>query len=142
MTIKNLYNKLLVDKTDNFVIQLIRYTFVGGFAFVVDFGLLWVLTEWAGLHYVLSATCSFAAGLLVNYFISTMWVFESKMKSKTMEFAAFALIGVVGLGLNDLFIWTFTELMHVHYMLSKLVTAILVYLWNFLARKYFVFTKK
>lgn len=142
MTIKNLYNKLLVDKTDNFVIQLIRYTFVGGFAFVVDFGLLWVLTEWAGLHYVLSATCSFAAGLLVNYFISTMWVFESKMKSKTMEFAAFALIGVVGLGLNDLFIWAFTELMHVHYMLSKLVTAVLVYLWNFLARKYFVFTKK
>lgn len=140
--LKDIIDRLFVKKTDNFFVQLIRYTFVGGFAFVVDFGLLWILTEFAGFHYVLSATISFIAGLLVNYFISTLWVFESKMKSKAVEFIAFTLIGIVGLGLNDLFIWLFTEQLHIHYMASKLITAVLVYLWNFMARKYFVFTKK
>lgn len=139
---KELLHRLFVYKTNNLLIQLIRYTIVGGLAFVVDFGLLFVLTEYAGLHYILSATCSFIAGLLVNYYISTAWVFESSIKSKQIEFTLFALIGVVGLGLNDLLIWIFTEKFQIYYMLSKLITAVLVYLWNFLGRKYLVFNKQ
>lgn len=139
---KELLHRLFVYKTNNLLIQLIRYTIVGGLAFVVDFGLLFVLTEYAGLHYILSATCSFLAGLLVNYYISTAWVFESAFKSKQIEFTLFALIGVVGLGLNDLLIWIFTENFQIYYMLSKLITAVLVYLWNFLGRKYLVFNKQ
>lgn len=140
--IKELLHRLFVYKTNNLLIQLIRYTIVGGLAFIVDFGLLFLLTEYFGLYYILSATCSFLAGLLVNYYISTAWVFESTIKSKQLEFTLFSLIGVVGLGLNDLLIWTFTEKFHIYYMLSKLITAILVYLWNFLGRKYLVFSKQ
>ena len=90
----------------------------------------------------LSATCSFLAGLLVNYYISTAWVFESTIKNKHIEFTLFALIGIIGLGLNDLLIWIFTEKCHIYYMFSKLITAALVYLWNFLGRKYLVFNKQ
>ena len=140
--IKELLHRLFVYKTNNLLIQLIRYTIVGGLAFIVDFGLLFLLTEYFGLYYILSATCSFLAGLLVNYYISTAWVFESTIKSKQLEFTLFSLIGVVGIGLNDLLIWTFTEKFHIYYMLSKLITAILVYLWNFLGRKYLVFSKQ
>ncbi|WP_293667307.1 GtrA family protein [uncultured Parabacteroides sp.] len=140
--IKELLHRLFVYKTNNLLIQLIRYTIVGGLAFIVDFGLLFLLTEYFGLYYILSATCSFLAGLLVNYYISTAWVFESTIKSKQLEFTLFSLIGMVGLGLNDLLIWTFTEKFHIYYMLSKLITAILVYLWNFLGRKYLVFSKQ
>ena len=140
--IKELLHRLFVYKTNNLLIQLICYTIVGGLAFIVDFGLLFLLTEYFGLYYILSATCSFLAGLLVNYYISTAWVFESTIKSKQLEFTLFSLIGVVGLGLNDLLIWTFTEKFHIYYMLSKLITAILVYLWNFLGRKYLVFSKQ
>lgn len=140
--IKELLNRLFVYKTDNLLIQLTRYTIVGGLAFIVDFALLFILTEYIGLHYIASATCSFLAGLLVNYYISTAWVFESTIKSKQIEFTLFALIGVLGLGLNDLLIWIFTEKCHIYYMFSKLITATLVYLWNFLGRKYLVFNKQ
>ncbi len=140
--IKELLNRLFVYKTDNLLTQLIRYTIVGGLAFIVDFGLLFILTEYFELHYIASATCSFLAGLLVNYYISTAWVFESTIKSKHIEFTLFTLIGVIGLGLNDLLIWLFTKKCHLYYMLSKLITAALVYLWNFLGRKYLVFNKQ
>ncbi len=139
--LKELSNRLFVYKTDSLIIQLIRYTIVGGLAFAIDFGLLFILTEYIGLFYVLSATLSFIAGLLVNYFISTSWIFKSVIKNKQIEFTLFALIGVIGLGLNDLLIWIFTEKFHLHYMFSKLVTAVLVYLWNFFGRKYFLFNK-
>lgn len=140
MKVTDLFHKLFYGSTDKLLVQFVRYFFVGGLAFVVDFGLLYILTEYAGLHYLLSATLSFIAGLLVNYIISCLWVFNgSKFKNRLVEFLFFAAIGVVGLALNDALIWLFTDCIGTHYMFSKIVAAAMVYLWNFFARKYLVF---
>ncbi|GHT36330.1 hypothetical protein AGMMS49574_27890 [Bacteroidia bacterium] len=138
----NTLQTLLINKSNNVFIQLFRYSFVGGLAFVVDFGLLYLLTEFAGFHYLWSATISFIAGLIVNYFISTFWVFGASSFNKKIEFLLFALVGVVGLGLNNLFLWFFTEKCHLYYMLSKLISVALVYFWNFLGRRFFIFNRK
>ena len=138
-----LYRKILFENTTNLFIQLFRYTLVGGLAFVVDFGLLFFLTEYVRLHYLISATISFLAGLLVNYVISTQWIFrDSKIKNKKVEFILFGLIGVIGIILNNVIIYLFTDVVGLYYMLSKLVTAIIVYMWNFLGRRYFLFNAK
>lgn len=136
----HLFKRLFYGTTDRLLVQFVRYFFVGGFAFIVDFGLLYILTEYAGLHYLLSATLSFISGLLLNYIISCIWVFSnSKFKNRLVEFLFFAAIGVVGLLLNDVLIWLFTDCIGTHYMFSKIVAAAIVYLWNFFARKYLVF---
>jgi putative flippase GtrA len=135
-------DSLFRGKTDNTFFQLIRYTFVGGLAFLIDFGTLYTLTEFFHFHYLLSAGIAFLLGLLTNYFISTRWVFTSRsVKNKKLEFLIFAVIGLVGLGLNELFIWIFTSLLSIYYLLSKILTAILVYLWNFFVRKMILFKK-
>lgn len=143
MRIKKVVKKSLVDSTNNLYIQLFRYTFVGGLAFAVDFCLLYVLTEYAHLHYLESATISFLVGLFVNYLVSKVWVFsESKFKKKGIEFLLFALVGLIGLGLNNLFLWLITTYLSMYYMFSKLIASVIVYLWNFLARKYLIFSTK
>jgi len=132
--------KLFIEETDYWIIQFFRYCFVGGLAFIVDYGLLYMLTEYAGLHYLVSATISFVAGLLVNYALSTWWIFrKSKLKNKMAEFTIFALIGVIGLGLNNLLLYLFTDVIGIYYMVSKLITAALVMIWNFAGRKIILF---
>lgn len=138
----SLFSNLFKEKTDNTFIQFFRYCFVGGLAFLVDYGSLYLLSDKFGLHYLLSASIAFIAGLVVNYLISTYWVFsESKFQDKRKEFAIFAIIGLIGLGLTEGLMWLFTDLAGLHYMLSKLITAALVLLWNFIARKLILFTK-
>ena len=142
-----MFNKLIqkafIEKTDNWFIQLFRYFFVGGFAFLVDYGLLVLLTEVFGLHYLVSATISFLAGLVVNYLLSPSWIFrKSTLENKWAEFLIFAVIGVVGLGLNNLLLYLFTDKLHIHYMISKLLTTAIVMIWNFGARKIILFNKK
>ena len=137
------FKKILFGKTTNLFIQFFRYTLVGGLAFVVVLVLFFVLTEYAHWHYLVSATLSFLAGLLVNYILSTQWIFRSsKIKNKKIEFILFGLIGVIGLGLNNVLLYFFTDLIGLYYMLSKLITAVLVYAWNFLGRRYFLFNAK
>ena len=140
---KEQFKTLFTKKTNQILVQLFRYTFVGGFAFLVDFGLLFFLKEFCGFHYLLSASLYFIAGLFVNYFISIYWVFTtSKNKNRKLEFFYFGLIGVIGLGLNDFFIWIFTDKVQFHYLASKIIAAVIVYLWNFFARKYLLFNTK
>lgn len=69
--------KILFGSTTNIFIQFFRYTLVGGVAFAVDFGLLFVLTEYVHFHYLISATFSFLVGLFVNYVLSTQWIFRN-----------------------------------------------------------------
>ncbi len=135
--------KFIKNKTDNTLIQLFRYTFVGGIAFGVDFGLLFLLTEFAGIHYLISAAISFSLGLATNYILSITWVFNTRnVSNRYLEFAIFGIIGIVGLGMNELIIWTFTEYVGFHYMASKIVSTVVVYLWNFFTRKYILYNKR
>ncbi len=134
---------LFMGEAKGTIVQLFRYGFVGGAAFVVDYGALYALTEFAGLHYLLSATISFILGLTVNYLLSISWVFNNgKLSNRLLEFLVFALIGVIGLGLNTLIMYVSTDLLSIHYMISKIISTILVFFWNFFARKIILFKAK
>jgi putative flippase GtrA len=136
----NLFNKLFKEETENTLIQLFRYGFVGGAAFVVDYGVLVFLTEVFGMHYLLSATISFILGLVTNYLLSVVWVFNNRtLGNRWAEFAVFAIIGVIGLGLNALIMYVCTDKMGIHYMLSKIISTVIVFFWNFFARKIILF---
>lgn len=137
-----LFKRLFRTSTDNTLIQLFRYTFVGGTAFLADFFTLYMLTEYAGVHYLVSAGIAFILGSIVNYLLSVIWVFNvRRFRSRTIEIIFFVSIGAIGLGLNELFIWFFTEIVMFFYLISKLISTAIVYFWNFFARKYFLYTR-
>lgn len=134
---------LFINETTNWAIQLFRYIFVGGFAFIIDYGLLFLLTEFIGFHYLVSATISFSVGLIVNYIISTHWIFrKSKLSNLALEFIIYGAIGVVGLIINDFLLFILTDKLNLHYMISKLITTILVMGWNFVGRRTILFKNK
>ena len=131
---------ILRYKTDSSIIQFVRYFFVGGIAFIVDFGSLYVFTAIFGIYYLISAAIAFILGLTVNYILCIKWVFtKRKLLSKQFEFGIFAIVGVVGLGINELIIWIFTDYIHFHYLISKIFSAVVVLIWNFSARKFLLF---
>jgi len=131
---------LLFGPTERLLHQFARYLCVGGVAFVVDFGSLYLLTEFAGFHYLVSAAAAFLLGLITNYYLSRAWVFDRRtMENAAAEFAIFSVIGVVGLGLNEAIIWFISDRLHFHYMMAKAVSAAVVLVWNFGARKAVLF---
>lgn len=120
--------------------EFARYFVAGLVALGVDFSLYIVLTELAGWHYLVSATAAFCAGLGTVYLFSILWVFrERRIAHGAHEFALFAVIGIAGLALTTAVIFVFTEIAGLDYRLSKIVSAALVFLFNFGCRKYFLF---
>jgi len=123
-----------------FEYQIIRYLVTGGSAFLVDVALMCGATDILGLHYLWGAAAGFIAGLIVNYGLSVSWVFKERVcKKQELEFLAFAVIGVLGLGLNEVLIWSFTEMAGCYPVVSKIITAMIVFFWNYYARKLMLF---
>lgn len=140
---KSKIDVLFKEDTDNIFLQFFRYLFVGGFAFLVDFFLLYFFSEFCGIYYLISAVLSFIISLIVNYVLSTHWVFnKNQIENKAAEFGVFALIGVVGLGFTEIFLYLFTDVFGMYYMFSKIITTAIVMFWNFIARRVMFYGKE
>ena len=128
-----------MSNTKKLFSQIIKFGFVGGAAFVIDAGLLFLLTEFCGIHYLISGMISFTASVIYNYILSVKWVFDAKKDAnKTQEFIVFIVLSVIGLGINQLFMWLFVDMMHIYYMLSKIIATVIVMVYNFITRKIFL----
>ena len=138
--IKQLLKLFLTHKSDNQLLQLIRYLVSGGCSFCIDFGTLFILTEFVGIHYLISSILAFILAMTTNYLISILWVFNKRKMDNTLhEFGIFMSISVTGLALNTAFMWTFTEYINLHYLISKIVATALVFFWNFTAKRNILF---
>ncbi len=134
--------KLFFEPTKNGMIQFFRYAFVGGIATVVDWAVQYVLTVlW--VHYLIAAVFAFLSGLLVNYFLSKIFVFkaqEAKVNA-LWEFVIYAVIGVIGLGITVGLMFILTDVAGLYFMLSKVITTVIVLFWNYFARKIIIYKK-
>ncbi len=141
LNFKKLVQDLLISKTNRTLIQLFRFLFVGALAFVIDFISLFILTEFLNIHYLVSAAIAFLIALTANYTLSILWVFDKRaVQSRWFEFCIFGFIGMIGLGLNELSMWFFTEIILFHYLISKIISSIAIAFWNFFARKITLFS--
>ncbi len=119
--------------------QIVKFGFVGFLCFFIDYGLMVLLKEKLGIHYLISSTISFTVSVIVNYILSITFVFETdKSKNKVGEFVIFVCLSVIGLGINALCMWVAVEFIHIHYMLSKIGATAVVMVYNFVTRKIFI----
>ncbi|MCF7844858.1 MAG: GtrA family protein [Kiritimatiellales bacterium] len=119
-------------------IQFLRYIFVGGTSSVLDLLVFAILVSYYDVHYLLAAFFSYMAGLLWNYVLCVVWVFESKHK-RLLEFLMVVFIAFGGLMWTELLMWIFVEYVDVMPIIAKIIVLWIVLFWNFGMRKVYVF---
>lgn len=118
--------------------QILKFGVVGVLAFIIDYSLLYILTEFCGIYYLYSSIVSFIISLIFNYIASIKWVFDVNKKQTVKEVIVFAALSVIGLGINQLVMYCMVELLTIYYMFSKIVATAIVMVWNFITRKIFI----
>jgi len=116
-----------------------KFGVVGGIAFVIDYGLMIILTEVFGVPYMASTTISFIVSVIFNYFASMRYVFKRRDEmSRHKEFLIFITLSAIGLVWNDLLMWVFVDTLTIDYRIAKIVVTMVVTIWNFVTRKIFL----
>lgn len=120
----------------------VRYFAASALALAIDFGSYSGLIRLAGVDYLVAAPIGFALGLAVVYGLSIRWVFrQRRLKDTRAEFALFALIGLAGMALNQLVVYAGVEWLALAYELAKVLSAGIVFCFNFGSRKLLLFTR-
>lgn len=137
--------------TPSVIKEFLRYAVVGGISFLADFGTLTLFeelifrqqTDW---QIFISTAAGFIAGLIINYILSLIFVFRAKdnrNSGKSVgDFLIFTLVGVIGLGITEGLMHLGVNVLGFHYMITKIVTAGIVLVWNYLGRKILIFGRK
>ena len=124
-----------------------KFAIVGAAGSVTDFTVLNVLVQLFGFKPVWANIFSFAAAVIQNFLLNRRWTFpESKQRQAGRQLVQFALVSLIGLGINTLILATVDHLLinfwthlvgHEHlgftisYNFAKLVAIGVVLFWNF-----------
>lgn len=124
-----------------------KFAIVGAAGSVTDFAVLNILVQLFGFRPVFANIFSFAAAVIQNFTLNRLWTFpESKRRQAGWQLAQFALVSIIGLGINTLILATVDHLLinfwvqlvgHEHlgftisYNFAKLIAIGVVLFWNF-----------
>jgi putative flippase GtrA len=145
----NLYSNKKSGMVASILPEFMRYSLVSGAALIIDFTVLYVTRTYiffamdtTGI--LLATTCGFVSGLAFNYIFSLIFVFkeidENVKKHKVHSFIVFAIIGISGLCITELFMFIGVKLLgNYFYLIIKIITAGFVLFWNYIARKILIF---
>jgi putative flippase GtrA len=129
--------------------EFARYLLVGGTAFLVDTGILYltqrtIFYNMGETGVLISTALGFTAGLIYNYILSIIFVFRktsNRVKSGDVKpFLIFTIIGVIGLGITEGGMYLGIRLFGLsYYLIIKVFIAVIVLFWNYIGRKVFIF---
>lgn len=138
-----------------------KFGFVGAVCFLIDYliglAVMNIVVRVGGDTYFSLASMAgsalgFTISVIINYILSFKFVFERKEDmNRKAEFAAFIILSVIGLGLNQLIMWVCVDLIYgnvealrrlldynLTYTGAKVIATAIVMVYNFITRKVFL----
>jgi len=114
--------------------RFLKFCAVGASGVVVNEGLLWILTEFAGLFYLVSGVIGIEVSIITNFLLNDAWTFRDRshghsgMGRRGLKFNAVSLGGLV---INMAALFTLVS-MGIYYLYANLFGIACAVLWNYI----------
>ena len=126
----------------NVIKEFFKFGIVGAIGTLLNISILYLLTEKAGFYYILSAIFSFIVAMTSNFILNKLWTFKENIKLGIgKKYLQFGLISVTALLVNLFFLYIFTELFGIYYIISQILAIGIALIINFLGNKIWTFNK-
>ncbi|MBM3303849.1 MAG: GtrA family protein [Candidatus Aenigmarchaeota archaeon] len=113
--------------------RIFKFAIVGASGVVVNLAILWLLTELAGLFYLLSAVASIEVSIVTNFLLNEHWTFSDRRSGGSMltRGVKFNCVSVVAMAVNIAVLFALTQYAGLYYMISELAGIAAGFLLNF-----------
>ncbi len=139
-TIDALFSRIYSD-----YVKLAKYLAVGIVGTLADWSIFAILIGYTGIIYALAMAISYFVGMVINYALNRRFTFNSTYKKLHYQFASFAVIALVGFGLQEAIMFGL-----VHYLLAdtnvdallmacRVIATFTGFAWTFIANKKITF---
>jgi putative flippase GtrA len=121
-------------------IQFIKFCLVGSTGALIHLGLLYSLTEFLHIWYVLSAAIGFTVAVLNNFVWDRLWTFKNTSPRIPRQLLLFFTINVISLCINLSVLYVLTEYAGMWYIEAQIVAILVAVANNFLGNRRFTFS--
>lgn len=119
--------------------RFLKYSVVGVSTFIFDLLLLFVLTDYLGINYVVAAGGAFVVAVSINYVVSRKYVFRGTERGVHSGYGYFLAIALIGLLFVMGSMYILVEVLTLHYLFSRVCIAGITGMFNYLTNLYLNF---
>ncbi|MEK6834584.1 MAG: GtrA family protein [Thermoproteota archaeon] len=118
-----------------------KYYLVGASGILVNLGILFVLTEYGELWYLLSSAIAIYVSITSNFLLNKSWTFrDTVIKQRSfLMYGKFIGVSLVGMGIQLGFNYMFVEKLSVYYLLAALISIMIASSVNFVLNRRLTF---
>lgn len=118
------------------MVRFLKFCLVGGSGVVVNMGLLYLLTEYGGLYYLVSSAISIETSIVTNFLLNDFFTFPDRRRRGLHQFLGrllkFNLVSLGALTINMTVLWLLTSVAGLYYLVSNLFGIAAAMMWNYL----------
>lgn len=120
--------------------RFLRFFVIGGVSGIIDLTLLYVFTSILGLWYLYSGILSFAIVSIISFVLHKTITFRNTDRKYYRQYLKFFGIILIGMIMNNGLLFVFTQVVGLWYILSRILSSLIVMLWNYFnnAKRVFV----
>ncbi len=123
--------------------HMIKFAIVGSVGAVINFSILYYLTEFFKIYYIFSQIVGFTVAVTSNYILNKLWTFKRKIDEEfILTFFEYVFINLISLALNLCILFILVEFFKVWYIYAEVVATGFGFLVNFYGNKFWTFRYK
>ena len=126
--------------------KVLRFAIVGCSGIVVNMGVLWLLTRYAGIYYLVSSVIAIEVSILNNFLWNDLWTFGSDMehrrRSTVHRIGLFHMVSAGGAVINWVILLVLTQFAGVFFMVSNLIGILAAFAWNYLVNRNITWSRR
>lgn len=120
--------------------QFIKFALVGVSNTLIHLMILYILTEYLYIYYVLASIIGFIIAVTNSFILNTLWTFKQNIKEKAgFRYSKFFTISVIAALTNIFLLYFITEFFGIWYILSQIIATFFSLIINFLGNKFWTY---
>ena len=122
--------------------RFMKYLFVGGFCFFIDYGFSLIFFNLIGLSAIKSNTLSVIIATVIKFYINKKFTFNNlSSKIKTQMLMSFIVL-IIYLGITNALVYLFSDIAGISYNIAKPIVVFLGVFANYFLDKHLTFSKR
>ena len=133
---------LLLKKYKSITLLVMRFLLAGGVGVATNLSVLFVLTEYAGLYYLVSVAAAFWCSFVVSFVLQKFWTFQDVSTTQVRRQALLYIsVAAVNFCINVALMYVFVDKFHLWYVAAQALASLLIAILSFFIYRYTIFAQ-
>ncbi|MXP10250.1 GtrA family protein [Pseudoblastomonas halimionae] len=121
--------------------MLVRNTVVSTGVFVIGFGVMVLLVEYAGMDKVIASGFGQVVSSTIHYLFGRLWIFRGSERGVAHGYLLFLVTAAIGIVLTMVLMWAFLQFTPIDYKIARILVSVISGLVMFVLNGVFNFKR-